>query len=188
MKLRLAAVCATLFLGWLLTAVAGTPSPASGVRIETVPDAVAAPVNSGPTSSVRDSTSGSATSGAASSSDNASGTGTASSNASGSSASQENGSLEGSSRRSGGSNDVSPEIARAREKIIDTGDKPVDVDKTRKIESTDKTFAPRLLDTASDISAVGAQKAQSSGSSEGDSQSKAKPAASEDKGDSRPKN
>ena len=188
MKLRWAAVCATLFLGWLLTAAAGTPSPASGVRIETVPDAAAAPVNSGPTSSVRDSTSGSATSGAPSSSDSASDTDTATSNTSGSSASQENGSLDGSSRRSGGSNDVSPEIARAREKIIDTGDKPVDGDKTRKIESTDKTFAPRLLDTASDISAVGAQKVQSSGSSEGDSQSKAKPAASEDKGDSRPKN
>jgi len=188
MKLPLAAVCATLFSVCVLTAVAGTPSPASGVRIETVPDAVAAPVNSGPTSSVRDSTSGSATSGAPSSSDNASGTGTASSNASGSSASQENGSLDGSSRRSGGSNDVSPEIARAREKIIDTGDKPVDVDKTRKIEPTDKTFASRLLDTASDISAVGAQKVHSSASSEGDSQSKAKPAAAEDKGDSHSKN
>src|SRR5438477_10253573 len=188
MKLRLAAVYATVFSVCVLTAVAGTPSPASGVRIETVPDAVAAPVNSGPTSSVRDSTSGSATSGAPSSSDNASGTGTVSSNASGSSASQENGSLDGSSRRSGGSNDVSPEIARAREKIIDTGDKPVDVDKTRKIEPTDKTFAPRLLDTASDISAVGAQKVHSSASSEGDSQSKAKPAAAEDKGDSHSKN
>src|SRR5207302_11458964 len=104
MKLRLAAVFAMLFLGWLLTAVAGTPSPASDDRIETVPDAVAAPVNSGPTSSVRDSTGGSATSGAASSSDNASGTCTATSNASGSSASQENGSLDVSSRRIGGSN------------------------------------------------------------------------------------
>src|SRR5439155_1709576 len=73
MKLRLVAVCATLFSVCVLTAVAGTPSPASGVQIETVPDAVAAPVTSGPTSSVRDSTSGSATSGVPSNSDSASG-------------------------------------------------------------------------------------------------------------------
>jgi hypothetical protein len=57
-----------------------------------------------------------------------------------------------------------------------------------KATSRDKTFAPGLLDSASDISAVGAQKAQSSASNEGDSQSKAKPAVSEDKGDSKPKN
>jgi hypothetical protein len=57
-----------------------------------------------------------------------------------------------------------------------------------KATSSDKTFAPGLLDTVSDISAVGAQKAQSSSSNEEDSQSKTKPRASEDKGDSHPKN
>ncbi len=84
------------------------------------------------------------------------------------------------------SSDVAAEIGR--EKVIDTGDKAVETDKVAKATSSDKTFAPGLLDKVSDISAVGAQKAQSSASNEGESRSKAKPAASEDKGDSHPKN
>jgi hypothetical protein len=87
---------------------------------------------------------------------------------------------------SNNSSEIATEIKR--EKVIDTGDKAVETDKVEKATSRDKTFAPGLLDSASDISAVGAQKAQSSASNEGDSQSKAKPAVSEDKGDSKPKN
>ena len=68
----------------------------------------------------------------------------------------------------------------AREKVIDTGDKAVETDKPAKVESSDKTFAPGLLDKVSDISAVGAQKEHGSSSKADDSKS----AASEDKKDS----
>jgi hypothetical protein len=72
---------------------------------------------------------------------------------------------------------VSKEIAR--EKVIDTGDKAVETGKPAKAESSDKTFAPRLLETVSDISAVGAQKEHASGSKADESKS----TASEDKND-----
>ena len=65
--------------------------------------------------------------------------------------------------------------------MIDTGDKAVETDKPAKAELSDKTFAPHLLDTVSDISAVSAQKEHSSGSKTDDSKS----AASENKNDSR---
>jgi hypothetical protein len=83
-------------------------------------------------------------------------------------------------------NNIATEIAR--EKVIDTGDKVIETEKPAKAESSDKIFAPHLLDTVSDISAVSVQKETSSASNEGDSRSKAKPAASEDKADSHPKN
>lgn len=128
--------------------------------------------------------------GSPSTSDSASSSGGSSSNGSGSSAgpasARDNSASEGSSARSRNATDVATEIKR--EKVIDTGDKALETDKVEKATSGDKTFAPGLLDTVSDISAVGAQKAQSSASTEGDSRSKAKPAASEDKGDSHPKN
>jgi hypothetical protein len=65
--------------------------------------------------------------------------------------------------------------------VIDTGDKASETDESAKAESSDKTFAPYLLDTVSDISAVGAQKEHTSGSKADESKS----AASEDKNDSR---
>lgn len=71
-------------------------------------------------------------------------------------------------------------IEMAREKVIDTGDKAVETGKPAKAESSDKTFAPRLLETVSDISAVGGQKEYGSGSKTGESKS----AASEEKNDS----
>ena len=71
-------------------------------------------------------------------------------------------------------------IEMAREKVIDTGDKAVETGKPAKAESSDKTFAPRLLETVSDISAVGGQKEHGSGSKTGESKS----AASEEKNDS----
>jgi hypothetical protein len=76
------------------------------------------------------------------------------------------------------SNDVATQIAR--EKVIDTGDKAVETEKSAKAESRDKTFAPGLLDTVSDISAVGAQREHASGSKADESKS----AALEDKKDS----
>jgi hypothetical protein len=76
------------------------------------------------------------------------------------------------------SNDVATQIAR--EKVIDTGDKAVETEKSAKVESRDKTFAPGLLDKVSDISAVGAQKEHGSDSKAAESKS----AASEDKNDS----
>ena len=174
MKLRLAAVCATLFSVCVLTAVAGTPSPASGVKIETVPNAVAAPGANVENSAVGSSISNVSSSGGASSSDagGSSSTGTASSNGSGPSA---YGISPGGTKDS---NQVSTEIAR--EKVIDTGDKAVETEKTTKTESKDKTFTPRLLDTVSDISAVGAQEEHSSASKA----DKNKSAAAQDKNDS----
>jgi hypothetical protein len=71
-------------------------------------------------------------------------------------------------------------IEMAREKVIDTGDKAIETDKPAKAEPRDKTFAPGLLDTVSDISAVGARKEHASGSKADESKS----AASEDKSDS----
>jgi hypothetical protein len=68
----------------------------------------------------------------------------------------------------------------AREKVIDTGDKAIETEKSAKAESRDKTFAPGLLDKVSDISAVGAQKESGSVSKANESKS----AASEDKNDS----
>ncbi len=78
-----------------------------------------------------------------------------------------------------GSNNTSAEIRH--EKVIDTGDKAIDTDKSAKVESSDKTFAPGALDKVSDISAVSAQKAQDSAFKANESKS----AASEDKNDSR---
>jgi hypothetical protein len=71
-------------------------------------------------------------------------------------------------------------IEMAREKVIDTGDKAVETSKSAKAETSDKTFAPGLLDKVSDISAVGAQKEHGSGSKTDQSKS----AGSEDKSDS----
>jgi hypothetical protein len=64
--------------------------------------------------------------------------------------------------------------------VIDTGGKAIETDKSAKAESSDKTFAPGLLDKVSDISAVSAQKERASGSKSGESKS----TASEDKNDS----
>jgi hypothetical protein len=64
--------------------------------------------------------------------------------------------------------------------VIDTGDKAVETEKSAEVESSDKTFAPHLLDTVSDISAVGAQKEHASGSKADENKS----AASENKNDS----
>ena len=71
-------------------------------------------------------------------------------------------------------------IELAREKVIDTGDKAIETDKSAKAEPRDKTFSPGLLDKVSDISAVGAQKDSASASKATES----KPATSEDKSDS----
>jgi hypothetical protein len=78
-----------------------------------------------------------------------------------------------------GSNNISAEIRH--EKVIDTGDKAIDTDKSAKVESSDKTFAPGALDKVSDISIVSAQKAQTSASKANESKS----AASDDKNDPR---
>lgn len=77
-----------------------------------------------------------------------------------------------------GSNNISAEIRH--EKVIDTGDKAIDTDKSAKVGSSDKTFAPGALDKVSDISVVSAQKAQDSASKANESKS----AAAEDKSDS----
>jgi hypothetical protein len=68
----------------------------------------------------------------------------------------------------------------AREKVIDTGNKAIETEKSAKAESRDKTFAPGLLDKVSDISTVGAQKEHASGAKADESKS----ATSEDKNDS----
>ena len=111
-------------------------------------------------------------------SSNASSTGASSSNGSASSNESAPSGYGVSPRAANDSNNISKEIAR--EKVIDTGDKAIDTDKSAKVESRDKTFAPGLLDKVSDISAVGAQKENASGSKAGEGKS----AASEDKNDS----
>jgi hypothetical protein len=83
-----------------------------------------------------------------------------------------------SPRATEGSNNISAEIAH--EKVIDTGEKAIDADKSAKVESSDKTFAPGVLDKVNDISAVSAQKAPNSSSKGNES----KPSASQDKNDS----
>jgi hypothetical protein len=125
----------------------------------------------------------------ASSSTNASSAGASSTDASSSNASSSNGVASSNGNAPSGYG-ISPRATRdssdfatqiAREKVIDTGDKGVETDKQEKSEPSDKTFAPHLLDTVSDISAVSAQKEHGSGSKTDDSKS----AASEDKNDSR---
>jgi hypothetical protein len=130
--------------------------------------------------SARDSAGASTAQAGGPSSTNASSTATDASSSNGTASS--NGSAPSgygiSPRATKDSNDVATQIAR--EKVIDTGDKAVDTEKPAKAESSDKTFAPHLLDTVSDISAVGAQKEHGSGPKAGESRS----AASEDKNDS----
>jgi hypothetical protein len=109
---------------------------------------------------------------------NASSTDASSSNGSGSSNGSAPSAYGISPRATKDSNDVATQIAR--EKVIDTGDKAVETDKSAKAEPSDKTFAPHLLDAVSDISAVGAQKEHASGSKANESKS----AASENKNDS----
>ena len=78
---------------------------------------------------------------------------------------------------------------KSREKVIDTGDKGLEIDQTAKTKPTDKTFAPGLLDTVNDISKVSAQKEQGAVSKDQDSQSRHRLAAPEkDKDDSQKKN
>jgi hypothetical protein len=126
--------------------------------------------------SARDSAGASASQVSGSSSTNASSTDAASTNASSSNgaASSNGGAPSGygiSPRAANNSNNISKEIAR--EKVIDTGDKAIDTDKSAKVESRDKTFAPGLLDKVSDISAVSAQKEHASGSKAGEGKSAA---------------
>jgi hypothetical protein len=111
-------------------------------------------------------------------SSNASSTGASSSNGSASSNESAPSGYGISPRAANDSNNISKEIAR--EKVIDTGDRAIDTDKSAKVESRDKTFAPGLLDKVSDISAVGAQKEHASGSKAGEGKS----ASSEAKNDS----
>ena len=118
----------------------------------------------------------------ASSSTNASSTDASSSNGSGSSNGSAPSAYGVSPRGTKDANDISKEIAH--EKVIDTGDKAIETEKPAKTEPSDKTFAPHLLDTVSDISAVSAEKEHGSGSKTDESKS----AASEEKGDSHPKN
>ena len=105
---------------------------------------------------------GSSSTTSASSTDAASSSGVASSN--GTATSSGSASSAFGAAPSGARNANSTAIEMAREKVIDTGEKAVETEKSAKTESRDKTFASGLLDKVSDISAVGAQKEQVSGS------------------------
>lgn len=130
--------------------------------------------------SARDSAGASASQASGPSSTNASSTATDASSSNGTASS--NGSAPSAfgtaPRATNDSNNIATQIAR--EKVIDTGDKAVEKEKPAKVESSDKTFAPSLLDTVSDISAVGAQKERASGSKADENKS----AAAQDKNDS----
>src|SRR5438067_2334486 len=168
MSLRSFAICtASLFVS-SVCAVAGSAA-GGGAQIAPTDNASVSTYKATDTSagaSARDSAGASSlSSGGSSSSSSGSSAGASSTDASSSSGStSSNGgapSAFGSTPRA--TNDsaaVATEIKR--EKVIDTGDKAVETDKVAKPTSSDKTFAPGLLDTVSDISAVGAQKAQSS--------------------------
>jgi hypothetical protein len=188
MRHRLVGICIALLFGFALSAVAG--SAASG-------GAQVAPTDNSSVSTykVTDTSVGaSARDSAGASSSQASGpastnnTNASSTSASATNASSSNGAASSNGNGSSGygisprgttdSNQVSTAIAR--EKVIDTGDKAVDTAKPAKAESSDKTFAPGLLDTVGDISVVGAQKEHASGSKADESKS----AASENKNDS----
>jgi len=133
--------------------------------------------------SARDSAGASGLSSSGSSSSSASSTGASSTDASSSNgAASSNGgapSVFGTTPR--GTRDANDSAtAIAREKVIDTGDKAVETEKMAKAKSSDKTFAPGLLDKVSDISAVSGQKEAGSGSKTNESKS----AESQDKSDS----
>jgi len=182
------AICIALFFGSVLGAVAGSaagggaqvaPTDNSSVSTYKVTDtSVGASARDSAGASSSQASGPSSTTSTSASSTSASSTSASSSNGAASS----NGSAPSgygiSPRGTTDSNQISTEIAR--EKVIDTGDKAVDTEKPAKAESSDKTFAPHLLDTVSDISAVGAQKEHASGSKADESKS----AASEDKNDS----
>jgi hypothetical protein len=182
MSLRLLAVCATLLSGWVLGAIAGGSSAGSGAQIAPTDNSSVSTYKVTDTSvgaSARESAGASTSQPGSSTSESASSGNASSSNGSGSSAGpRDNTVSEGSSARSGNANEISKEIAR--EKVIDTGDKAVETEKPAKAEPRDKTFAPHLLDTVSDISAVGAQKEQGSRSKTDQSKS----TGSENKNDS----
>jgi hypothetical protein len=128
--------------------------------------------------SARDSAGASASQASASSGTNASSSGVSSSNGTASSSGGAPSAFGASPR---GANDAHEAAAAiAREKVIDTGDKAVETDKSAKVEPRDKTFAPGMLDTVSDISAVSAQKEQHSIVKANESKS----GSSEDKSDS----
>lgn len=191
MRHRLLAVCIALLFGFALSAVAGSaagggaqvaPADNSSVSTYKVTDTSvgASARDSAGASSSQASGPSSTSSKSASSTSGSSSNGAASSNGSGSSG------YGISPRGTTDSNQVSTAIAR--EKVIDTGDKAVDTAKPAKAESSDKTFAPGLLDTVSDISKVSAQGERGAVAQDEDSQFKQKPAASEDKDDSHKKN
>jgi hypothetical protein len=183
MKHRLLAICTALLFGSVLGAVAGSAA-GGGAQVAPTDNSSVSTYKVTDTSvgaSARDSagaSSSQASGPSSATSTNASSTGASSSNGAASS----NGSAPSgygiSPRGTTDSNQVSTAIAR--EKVIDTGDKAVDTDKSAKAKSSDKTFAPGLLDTVSDISAVGAQKEHASGSKADESKS----GASENKNDS----
>ena len=188
MALRWAIVCLTLFFGSVLGTVAGPASAGVGTQIAPTDNTSVSAykvTDTSPGASARDFAGAStAQPSGSSNADGSSSTGTTSSNGSRSSASQESGSLDGSSRGGGNAND----IARAREKIIDTGDKPIEEGKTAKTESKGKTFKPGLLDAISDISNVSRQKDRGAALNEKDSEAKAKSAAKEEQDDPKKKN
>lgn len=169
MRHRLLAICTALLFGSVLGAVAGNAA-GGGAQV--------APTDNSSVSTYKVTD----TSVGASARDSAGASTSQASGPSSTSASSSNGSAPSaygiSPNAAKDSNDVATEIAR--EKVIDTGDKAVDTEKPAKAESSDKTFAPHLLDTVSDISAVSAQKEHASGSKADESKS----AASEDKNDS----
>ena len=187
MRHRLLAICTALLFGSVLGAVAG--SAAGGAQVAPNDNTSVSTYKVTDTSvgaSARDSAGASSLPSSGSASTNASSTNSSSSDGAASSNRSVPSAFGTAPRATNDSTEVATEIKR--EKVIDTGDKAVETDKSAKAASSDKTFAPGVLATVSDISAVVAQKEQSSASNEGDSRSKAKPAASEDKGDSHPKN
>jgi hypothetical protein len=119
----------------------------------------------------------SAASGSSSSSSSSSVDGS-SSNGSGSSYRDASSAFGASPRGTNNATQIATELAR--EKVVDTGDKAVETAKAAKVESTDKTFAPGLLDKVSNISAVSAQKEGASAPKSDEN----KAAASKDKNDS----
>ena len=187
MKLRVITVSSWLFLASAIAVIAGGSSAGGGAQIAPADNASVSTYKSttssipggnvqdsaggaGVQSAGSNSSSGSSSTGTTSSGGAASSNGTSAggfSNGNGSSSSRNGGGFEAPSRPAPGASNIALEIKR--EKVIDTGDKSLEQATVGKAQSTDKTFAPSLLDTVSEISVVRSQKIENPVSNEASS-------------------
>ena len=193
MKVRAVGISLALVCGSAVYAVAG--SAASGAQIaptDNAPVSTYKVTQTDPGGSVRDSAASGTTQ--AASSVNAQGASSSSFSSTGSSAS-----TNGNSATSGSGSSNAPvngpwrsdlsttsgKGKETREKIFDTGDKPVDQQKAAKVEAKDRTFAPVLLDSVSDPSHLRGQTENATSSGAKHSPSKSSTSSAETGGSSK---